>query len=195
MVAKLLVQAMVWLRRVTSGRVALVGALFFVAFSIVLFNLGPVPHVVEAADAPLLDTRFGWDHDDARSFLSALEDEERRLYVLVLLIDMLYALTFAVAGTLVLAWISERLVAPTNPLQWVVLLPVLAGALDLVENAGILILLALYPSVPSALGAALGLLTATKLILVNLATVLTILGLVVLALVVAFGEYRRMVGG
>ena len=53
MVAKLLVKVMTWLRRVTSGRVALLAALFFVAFSIVLFsivhfNLGPVPAVVEA---------------------------------------------------------------------------------------------------------------------------------------------------
>ena len=51
MIAKLLVKVMTWLRRVTSGRVALLAALFFVAFSIVLFNLGPVPHVVEAAEA------------------------------------------------------------------------------------------------------------------------------------------------
>jgi len=195
MVAKLLVKVMTWLRRVASGRVALVAALFFVAFSIVLFNFGPVPDVVEAADGPLLDTRFGWDHDDARSFLSALDTEGRRLYAFALLIDTLYGLTFAVAGTLVLAWISGRLVAPTNPLGWVVLLPVLAGVLDLVENAGIFTLLALFPSVPSALGAALGLVTATKLILVNLSTVLTILGLAVVTVVAVFGGYRRMVGG
>ncbi len=192
MVAKLLVQAMVWLRRVTSGPAALVAALFFVAFSIALFNLGPVPAVVEAAAAPLLDTRFAWGEDDARGFLSALGGEGRRLYALALLIDTLYGLTFAVAGTLVLAWISERLVAPTNPLGWVVSLPVLAGALDLLENTGIFTLLALFPSIPSALGAALGLVTATKLILVNLSTVLTILGLAVVAV---SGGYRRMVGG
>ncbi len=192
MAEKLSVKVMAWLRRVASGPVTLVAALFFVAFSIVLFNLGPVPAVVEAADAPLLDTRFGWGQDDARGFLSALGGEGRRLYALTLLIDTLYALTFAVAGTLVLAWISGRLVAPTNLLRWVMLLPVLAGVLDLVENMGILGLLALFPSVPSALGAALGLVTAMKLILVNLFTVLTILGLAVVAV---SGGYRRMVGG
>ena len=152
MPANLSVKAMTRLRGVASGLVALVAALFFVAFSVVFFNLGPVPDVVEAAEAPLLDTRFGWDQDDARGFLSALGDEGRRLYALTLLIDTLYALTFAVTGTLVLAWISGRLLAPTNPLWRVVLLPVLAGALDLVENAGILTLLVLFPSVPSVLG-------------------------------------------
>ena len=192
MAEELSVKVMAWLRRVASGPVTLVAALFFVAFSIVLFNLGPVPAVVEAADAPLLDTRFGWGQDDARGFLSALGGEGRRLYALTLLIDTLYALTFAVAGTLVLAWISGRMVAPTNQLRLVMLLPVLAGVLDLVENMGILGLLALFPSVPSGLGAALGLVTATKLILVNLFTVLTILGLAVVAV---SGGYRRMVGG
>jgi hypothetical protein len=48
MIAKLLVKVMTWFRRVTSGRVALLAALFVVAFSIVLFNLGPLPAVVEA---------------------------------------------------------------------------------------------------------------------------------------------------
>ena len=177
-----------------TGRtaVALVAALFFAAFSLVLFNLGPVPAVVEAADAPLLDTRFAWDQDDARGFLSALGGEGRRLYALALLIDTLYGLTFAIAGTLVLAWISGRLMAPTHPLGWVMLLPVLAGVLDLVENTGIFTLLALFPSTPPALGAALGLVTATKLILVNLSTILTMLGLAVVAV---FGRYRRIVGG
>jgi hypothetical protein len=189
---ELSVKVMAWLRRVASWPVTLVAALFFVAFSIVLFNLGPVPAVVEAADAPLLDTRFGWGQDDARGFLSALGGEGRRLYALTLLIDALYALTFAVAGTLVLAWISGRLVSPTNPLRWVMLLPALAGVLDLIENMGILGLLALFPSVSSALGAALGLVTAMKLILVNLFTVLTILGLAVVAV---SGGYRRMAGG
>ena len=192
MPAKLSVKAMTRLRGVASGPVALVAALFFVAFSVVFFNLGPVPDVVEAAEAPLLDTRFGWDQDDARGFLSALGDEGRRLYALTLLIDTLYALTFAVTGTLVLAWISGRLLAPTNPLRWVVLLPVLAGALDLVENAGVLTLLAFFPSVPSVLGGALGLVTASKLILVNLCNALTILGLAVVAV---FGIHRRTLGG
>ena len=79
MAANLSAKAMTWLQRVVSGPVALVAALFLVAFSFVLFNLGPVPAVVEAAGAPLLDTRFGWDQDDARGFLSALGYEGRRL--------------------------------------------------------------------------------------------------------------------
>ena len=195
MAANLSAKAMTWLQRVASGPVALVAALFFVVFSFVFFNLGPVPAVVEAAGAPLLDTRFGWDQDDARSFLSAIGYEGRRLYALALLIDALYTLTFAVTGTLVLAWISGRLLAPTSPLRWVVLLPVLAGALDLVENSGILTLLTFFPSVPLVLGGALGFVTAAKLILVNLCTVLTVLGLVVVAVVAVLGEYRRMFGG
>ena len=88
-------------------------------------------------------------------------------------------------------WISGRLLAPTSPLRWVVLLPVLAGALDLVENSGILTLLTFSPS---ELGAALGFITAAKLILVNLCTVSTVLGLVVVAVVAVLGEYRRMFG-
>ncbi len=96
----------------------MIAALVYVAFSVVYFKLGPVPAVVEAAGAPLLDTRFAWNALDARHFLSALGVEGRRLYAIVLLIDVLYALTFAVPGALLLAWLAGRILGPTSPLRW-----------------------------------------------------------------------------
>ena len=127
---------MAWLQRVATGRAALIAVLVYVVFSLVFFNLGPVPAIVETANAPLLDTRFAWGGDDARHFLATLGEEGRRLYALVLLIDTLYALTFAVAGALLLAWISGRILSTTSPMRWVALLPIVAGVLDLIENAG-----------------------------------------------------------
>jgi hypothetical protein len=42
-------------------------------------------------------------------------------------LDAGYAVTFATAGALLLAWISARMPSSTSPLQWVALLPILAG--------------------------------------------------------------------
>lgn len=152
------------LRRVATGRVVLSAASVFVAFSVVLFNFGPVPAVVEAAGAPLLDSRFAWTQEGAQSFLSALREEGRRLYGFVVALDAAYGVTFA-AGALLLAWISAQMLSSANALRWVALLPILAGALDLFENAGIAVLLSTFPSVPSMLAATLGLATAAKLVL------------------------------
>jgi hypothetical protein len=165
------------LRRVATGRTVLLAASVFVAFSVVFFNSGPVPAAADAADAPLLDNRFAWTREDAQSFLSALGAEGRGLYGLVLTLDAVYALTFAAAGALLLVWISARTLFPTNPLRLVALIPVLAGALDLLENAGIAILLSTFPPVPPSLAAMLGLVTAAKLVLVNLSFALAVLGL------------------
>jgi hypothetical protein len=46
----------------------------------------------------------------------------------------------------------------TQVLQWVTLLSILAGVLDLAENVGITVLLSIFPSVPPMLAATLGLL-------------------------------------
>jgi hypothetical protein len=183
--------AMAWLQRVATGRAALIAVLVYVVFSLVFFNLGPVPAMVETANAPLLDTRFAWGGDDARHFLATLGEEGRRLYALVLLIDTLYVLTFAVTGALLLAWLSSRVLNPRSLLRWVSLLPVTAGVLDLIENAGILALLGLFPTVPAALGTTLGFITAAKLMLVNLSTALVILGLVIVAILAVLNRRRR----
>ena len=183
--------SLAWLRRVATGRVVLFAASVFVVFSLIFFNAGPVPAVVEAADVPLLDNRFAWTQEDAQSFLSALGVEGRRLYGLVLELDTLYAFTFATAGTLLLAWISARMLSPTNPLRWVALLPILAGALDLFENVGIPILLSTFPAVLLTLAGMLGLVTAAKLVLVNLSFALAVLGP---ANVSTLPVYRRLRG-
>jgi hypothetical protein len=68
------------LRRVATGRVVPPTTSVFVVFSVVLFNLGAAPAVVEVAGSPRLDNRFAWTREDARSFLSALGDEGTGLY-------------------------------------------------------------------------------------------------------------------
>ncbi|HET6885090.1 MAG TPA: hypothetical protein VFH32_02630 [Rubrobacteraceae bacterium] len=129
------------LRRVATGGVVLLTTSVFVVFSVALFNPGPVPAIVEAAGSPPLDNRFAWTREDARSFLSAFGDGGRGLYGVVLALDAVYAVTLASAGALLLAWISARMPFSTSPLQWVALLPILTGVLDLFENAGIAVLL------------------------------------------------------
>lgn len=182
---------MAWLQRVATGRAALTAALVYVVFSVVFFNLGPVPAIVGTANAPLLDTRFAWGGDDARHFLATLGEEGRRLYALVLFIDTLYAPAFAVTGALLLAWISGRVLNPGSFVRWVSLLPVMAGVLDLIENAGILALLGLFPTVPAALGTTLGFITAAKLSLVNLSTALVVIGLVIVLILTVLDRRRR----
>jgi hypothetical protein len=122
-------EGMARLRRDATGRVVLLTTSVFVVFNVALFNLCPVPAVVEAAGSPLLDNRFAWTREDARSCLSVLGDEGRGLYGVVLALDADYAVTFATAGALLLAWISARIPFSTSPLQWVALLPTLAGVI------------------------------------------------------------------
>jgi hypothetical protein len=67
--------SLAWLQRVATGRVVLITALVFVVFSIMFFNLGPIPAIMEAASSPLLDARFAGTGGDVHDFLSALGDE------------------------------------------------------------------------------------------------------------------------
>ena len=168
------------LEDVATGRRVVAALAAFAIASVVLFNAGPARPLTESAGAPLLDVRFGWDADDAHAFLAAAGDEGRRLYALQLLLDSAYALAFAAAVALALAWL-RKVLAARPAFARLPLLPVAAGALDLVENLGIATLVARFPSEPRLVADATGVVTAAKLVLVYAVMAVLALGLVALA--------------
>lgn len=171
----------------------MIAALVYVAFSIVFFNLGPVPAVVEAANTSLLDTRYTWDGDDARHFLAALGEEGRQLYTIVLLIDTFYALTFAIAVALLLAVAFRPNTKLKKPPAMGRVTPGYGRRTGSDRECGTL-------GAPWALpGGTVGARDDTrlrhggeKLVLVNLSTALIILGLVIVVIIAALGRRRRV---
>lgn len=130
---------------------------------------------------PALDTRIGYSPDDAYQAISGYAEDGRTYYVRRLLINdtafpVVYSLFFV--GTLAL--LLKRVTGQDSRLRYLVLLPMLGGALDLVENTGIMAMLLSYPARVDGVAVATGAVTAVKLS-VNGIT----MGLIVACLVIA----------
>jgi hypothetical protein len=98
------------LRRVATGGVVLLTTSVFVVFSVALFNLGPVPAIVEAAGSPPLDNSLAWTREDARSSLSTLGDGGRGSTASCWRAELAATLGLATAAKLVLIDLSTVLV-------------------------------------------------------------------------------------
>ena len=86
------------LRRVATGRVVPPTTSVFVVFSVVLFNLGPVPAVVEVAGSPRLDNTFAWGPEKTPEASCPRSGTRARGSTGSLAHDAVYAVNLATAG-------------------------------------------------------------------------------------------------
>lgn len=168
------IQALATLRNV------LIALAIFVATSIVIFNFGLVPTLIERADgAPLLDNRFGYTAAQVEELFEAYGEAGRSQYrTYLLLLDFAYAVVFAIANALLIAGLTRYLFPRVQALGWVALLPLVAMLLDFIENVGLLSLLGSYPDLSSGGVTFANAMTSVKLVLVNGLFFVTLLGIV-----------------
>jgi hypothetical protein len=124
----------------------------------------------------ILDMEWHYSADRAYDILSAQGEAGRAgywrmLWTVDIAIPLLVSLWLAIAAALAL----RRLGAPARGGTWLVLLPLMAGFSDYVENGAITALLTYYPQRLDALATAAGYVTSLKHTLYALALVSTAL--------------------
>lgn len=124
----------------TPGRLA--WAVLGVALTLVALNVTQA-QVFAHHDAPLLDLRLGYGHDEVTALFAAYGPSGRRAYAWALLADSVYPLALC-AGVILAA------ARAFGDRRWLWLAPVAFAVLDLVENALFASMLATFPD-PSAL--------------------------------------------
>lgn len=123
------------LRTLSSGRNVLIAIILWLAFSVYLFNFGPYGPLRSAGQgAPLIEESFSTEPDQIAERLTALGSERRDLYVRFQMLDVVNAVLTAAGMTLLLVFIYRRFVGPRNPAGLLVVLPLMLGAVDLLEN-------------------------------------------------------------
>jgi len=94
---------------------------------------------------------LGYSSEYARTLLDALGGEGRSFYLTRQIpLDTIYPGLFAVTYSLLLAWLFKWGFGPNLRWRWFVLIPVLAGLFDYLENAGIVLMLSIYPRFSTA---------------------------------------------
>lgn len=142
---------------------AVAGALYLLMVLVTLPTLS-----AHAGGLTALDLRGPYGLEEARELFEALGSQGRAYYARVqLAVDTIFPGAFALA-----AWMSlERLLGGLGlakgrwgTLRW---LPVLAGGLDYLENACVLMLLRSYPQLPAPVAVLAGVVTVAKSVLVS----------------------------
>ena len=145
-----------------------------VACSALNFGLGPCGQLATwGGGARLLDMQPASNPEQAQDVLTAFGAEGRALYLRFLAFDTAFLLTHAIAMAMFTAYAFGRLCIRSawRLLAW---LPIAVGALDVIENLGILSLLIGYPYDVLSSGRWLAPITSAKLTLVPLVFALAI---------------------
>jgi hypothetical protein len=161
-----------------NGRVVAGVFVSYLMLTTAWWHLG-LPAGFEQLGVVLLDERPGWDRVDVVALFEVLGPNGQASYRLFSWIDGLLSIAFAAALGPLLAWPLERIrpgqIWPRLP----ALLPWAAAALDLAENAAVLVLLASWPAFPATLplwGGTLTLVKMAVLAVIPLALVLSWVG-------------------
>jgi hypothetical protein len=99
-----------------------------------------------------LDLMFFYTPDKAFDMIEKYGEAGRSLYMKVeLTADIIYPIIYTLFYGLLLSWLFQRAFKPESKMQKLNAMPVGAWFFDLLENVGIVSMLSLYPSQPSAL--------------------------------------------
>lgn len=129
--------------------------------------------------AGMLDAEFHYTAEKAYQMLNAYGAQGREVYLwgiapVDIAIPIIYSLFFAV----LISFIFQRTFSPTNPIQYLSLLPFVMAIADYVENTGIVSMLLAYPVRLEVVATIAGYFTSIKQIIFPLILVAVLMGIV-----------------
>jgi hypothetical protein len=178
----------------TSGKVVALLTAASLAYGWLILRFLPMWRRLVAAEggAELQGTLRYDAHDVARTF-GAFDESLRTDALLFYAVDVPNAVLFAISVAALLGFGIRHVGAGNTALRWLIVLPLVSGASDLVENASLAATLLSSPTTPSPLGSAAAMATTVKLVTGYLA-----LGLMLLVGAAALARHifvRSMIQG
>jgi hypothetical protein len=163
-----------------SRRVAALLMVVFMVLSIAVFP--PVIrrlNTLAGQELGLIDAQFSYSPQQVYQMEAAYGPEGRPLYILTTLIaDTLFPLDYALLMGIFIV-LTYRVAFPAFGLvRTLVWLPVVTALMDLLENTGIMLLLATFPQQVSLLAQATSFFTSLKWIFLSLSLVLVVAGVI-----------------
>jgi len=143
------------LHQFSTGRVALLATVIFIAFTALVlpWQAAEAARTANGASAP--DTSLWYTPSEIYAMAEAYGPEGRQAYLRARwTFDVIWPLVYTAFLVAASSWLTRRIFNRQDPLQMLNLLPVLAMGLDFLENTAASIVLARYPT-PSPLVAQL----------------------------------------
>ena len=152
------------LQKMASGKAVLI--LFILTMAVFsLMIMFTIPKVESfASGIPLFDmSPSGYSHQQAISLLESLGEDGRNVYLFQQLpVDFIYPGLFAISYALLLTWLFAKSFAANLKIFFLVLVPVLGGLFDYLENIGIIIMINAFPNISQGLVGVVSTLTILK---------------------------------
>ena len=134
---------------------------------------------------PILDMRMSYTPEEAYQLFSALGIAGRQAYrTLHLVPDILFPISYSLLFAFTVAWFLVRLLPLEHPLQWLILIPLISGLADILENLSLVVSGLVYPNRIDWLAQVASLLTKIKFGLMPI-------GLVFLIIIVVMWFVRK----
>jgi hypothetical protein len=165
--------------RSARGRtiIVLLISTFAIYFTMLLYSIPRVES--HAGGMRILDMQpLGYSTEYVWALLDNLGEEGRNTYMFLQIpLDLLFPPLFAITCSLLLAFLFQRGFNTRSKIRIFVLIPMLAGLFDYLENIGIIILLKAYPRFPELVARFTGGFSLLKSIFTSLFFVLLLIGL------------------
>ncbi len=159
----------------------LIGVIFIILINAVFFPQSDRKRKSVAPEAqPILDLQYAYSPEEAYSALDSFGENGRNQYLKsVFLIDTAYPLIYGITYSLLLIFLLKIVFPNRKNLHRWGILPIAVSILDVLENTGIVLLLATYPVRHDGIALATSVFTTLKWTL----AILLIIFLIVLSLV------------
>lgn len=167
------------LRKYANGWLILVllaGEIIFNA--IILPQLQAKIKAISGGVGPI-DLQLFYTPEKVYSMIAAYGDTGRASYRTVeLTVDIIYPIVYTLFFSLLITWLFQRGFPAESKMQGLNVVPFGAWLFDLLENLGIVGMLSVYPSTPSALAWATAIFTLLKWIFAGESIILLLIGFV-----------------
>ena len=165
------------LQMLASRRLMAVLLVVFLVLFLVVFPMVSAQLAIFSGGLHMLDMETGYSPEQAYQMIAAYGEQGRALYITSsLTADILYPLDYSLLFALLIVTTFLEAFPGGRMLRNLSLVPFATAVFDLLENAGIVAMLALYPQQVPVLARAASLFTTLKWVFLIFTTVLVLVG-------------------
>jgi hypothetical protein len=171
-----------WLRRVSTGWVALSALMVFLLFTALVLPGQSATAEQVAGDAGSPDTSFFYSAGELYQMAEAYGEQGRSDYIRArFTFDLIWPLVYTLFLVTAISWFYSKAFPPGSKWQWANLPPLFGALFDYLENVSTSLVMARYPAQTAVIAALAPVFTMLKWVLLGVSFVLLLAGIVVAA--------------
>ncbi len=152
-----------WLRRVSTGWVALAALLIFLLFTALVLPQQAAKSEQETGSAVSPDTSFFYSPTHLYQIAKSYGEEGRKAYIRArFTFDLVWPLVYTLFLTTAISWVFGKAFMPNSPWQRANLVPLLGALFDYLENLSTSLVMLRYPAQTPVVNLLAPLFTALK---------------------------------